>query len=227
MITRLLLTAIIAFTPTLSGNVEVPYTLRDGELKVFGHAIRSPEIKNIEGESFVSFSESPDKRWVVIGYDEPFEKTLVWLYDRKTKAAPAIVQAKRVGKHFGVDWHGDGVFAIFWGGMGYKTSQLFQVANPDVYAEVDDIIVYDHVGDIYARYAFDKDDNHFVFVGRAFHGRKAEEKYVIKLYVEDLFTASSSIEVRFGSNNITISYDGEKGPVTESYKSKIIENAKP
>lgn len=227
MIARLLLTAIIAFTPTLSGNVEVPYTLRDGELRVFDHVIRSKEIRNNEGESFVSFSESPNKRWVVIGYDEPFEKTYVWLYDRKTKSAPAVVRAKRAGKHFGVDWYGDAVFAIFWGGMGYKTSQLFQVGDPGVYFQINDVVFYDPVRDIYARYALDKDNNHFVFVGRAFHGPKTEEKYTIGLYVEDMLDAGSSIEVQFGSNNITISYDSEKGPVTESHRSKIIENAKP
>jgi hypothetical protein len=227
MMIRFLLTAIIAFTPTLSENIDVPYTLRDGELQVFGYVIRSKDIRNNESESFVSFSESPDKRWVVIGYDEPFDKTLVWLYDKKTKTAPTTVQAKRVGKHFGVEWHGDNVFAIFWAGMGYKASQLFQVTSPDVFIQLDDIIVYDQARDIYARYAFDKDYNHFVFVGRAFHRQYAEEKYLIKLYVEDLLSASSSIEVRFGSNNLTLTYESKKGPVTESYKSKIIENAKP
>lgn len=222
-----LLTAIIAVTPTLSGNIDVPYTLRDGELQVFGHVIRSEDIKNIEGESFVSFSESPNKRWVVIGYDEPFEKTLAWLYDRKTETAPTIVRAKRVGRHFGVEWYGDSVFAIFWAGMGYKTSQLFKVTNPDVFTALSDIVDYDPVRDIYAHYAFDKDFNHFVFVGQAFHGQCAEEKYPIRLYVEDVLTASSSIEVHFGSDNLTITYESEMGTVTESYKSRIIEYAKP
>ena len=137
------------------------------------------------------------------------------------------MQAKRVGKHFGVDWYGDAVFAISWAGMGYKTSQLFQVTNPGFNVQLSDIIAYDPARDLYAYYSFDKDDNHFVIVGRAFHEKYKEEKYLVRLYVEDVLTASSSIEVSFGSNNITIFYDGEKGPVAESYKSLIIENARP
>jgi hypothetical protein len=227
MMTRLLLISIIALTPALSGGGEIPYTLQDGVLQVFGHAIRSDEIRNIEDESFVSFSEAPNKRWVVIGYDEPFEKTLVWLYDRTTKVAPVVVKANRVGKHFGVDWYGDTVFAVFWAGMGYKTSQLFKVTKPDVFTQVTDLIVYNPGRDIYARYAFDKDDNHFVFVGRAFHKQYPEEKYLIKLSVEDLLTASDSIEVQFGSDSSIVTYEGEKGSITESHKSKLVKDAKP
>ncbi len=214
-------------TQTLSGNVDIPYTVHEGELHVLGFVLHSKEISGKEGEYYVSFKESPGRKWVVIGYDEPFEKTLIWLYDITGKAAPVPVKAKRVGKHFGVDWYGDTVFGVYWGGMGYKTSQLFSVNRPDVYTQIESIIDYDPIRDIYARYDFDKDFNHFVIVGRAFHPQTGEERFRIKLDVEDLETAIGSVEnVRFGSTNIIITYQSESGVVTETCGSKIVENAK-
>jgi uncharacterized protein len=225
---------------SLSGNVDIPFTIKKGELRVFGHVLTSKEISAKEDEYFVSFRESPDKRWVVIGYDEPFEKTLVWLYDRTRKAAPVLVKAKRVGKHFGVDWYGDSVFAIFWAGMGYKTSQLFKVDMPDVYTQVESIIDYDPTRDIYARFAFDT-DSIFVIVGRAFHAAgdnlnrangnaqadMGEEKFSVKMDREDTDITMMPVDnVQFGTNDITITYTSEKGIVTERHKSKIAENAK-
>lgn len=226
MISHLLLAVALAFTPTLSGNIDVPCELSSKELRVFGHVLRSPEIKNREGESFVSFSESPGKRWVVIGYDEPFEKTLVWLYDRATQAAPKAVRSPRLGKHFGVEWHGDDVFAVFWSGMGYKTSQLFRTANPDAGVQLSDLIVYDPVRDVYARYAAGAADRHFVIIGRAFHRGAAEEKFPIKLYVEDVLSIVGSLDIRFGGNSVSISYESKKGLVTETFPSKVAEQAR-
>lgn len=214
-------------TPTDPGAVDIPYTIRKGELQVLGHVLRSEEISAREDEYYVSFRESPGKRWVVIGYDEPFEKTLVWLYDGTSKAAPVPVKAQRVGKHFGVDWYGDSVFAVYWGGMGYKTSQLFSVTRPDVYTQIESIVEYDPARDIYARFDFDKEFNFYVIVGRALHPHAGEEKFPIKLYSEDLITAIGSIEnVRFGSNDITIKYQSKSGVVTETHRSKIVESAK-
>lgn len=216
-----------AETPTLSNNIDIPYTIRKGELQVLGHALRSEEITAKEDEYYVSFRESPNKRWVIIGYDEPFEKTLVWLYDRTTNTAPVSVKAKRVGKHFGVDWYGDSVFAVYWGGMGYKTSQLFSAARPAVYTQIESIVEYDPVRDLYARFDFDKQFNFYVIVGRAFHPQAGEEKFPVKLHSDDLITAIGSIEnVRFGGSGITIRYQSKSGVVTETHSSTIVERAR-
>ena len=206
---------------TLSGNIDIHYTIQKGELRVFGHVLTSKEISAKDNEYHVSFRESPDKRWVVIGYDEPFEKTLVWLYDSTSKAAPVPIMAKRVGKHFGVDWYGNSIFAVYFGGMGYKASQLFSVAKPDIFTQVESIIDYDPIRDIYTRFDFDKDFNFYVIVGRAFHANTIEEKFPVKLDTDDLVTAIGLInEVKLGSTDITIKYESEKGIVTERHKIK-------
>ncbi len=210
-----------------SGSVEVPFTIKSGELKVFGYVLTSKEISAKEDEYNVSFHESPDKRWVVIGYDEPFEKTLVWLYDRTSKTLPIPVKATRVGKHFGVDWYGNSVFAVYFGGMGYKTSQLFTVETPNKYIQVESIIKYDPVRDIYARLDFDKNFIFHLIVGRAFDKNAGEEKFPIQLDTDDLVDAISLIkEVKFGKADVAIAYERGKGVATDKHKSIIIENAK-
>lgn len=212
---------------TLSGNIAIPFTIQKGELRVFGHVLTSSEISANDDEYHVSFRESPNKRWVVIGYDEPFEKTLVWLYDRNSKAAPVPVMAKRVGKHFGVDWYGNSIFAVYFGGMGYKTSQLFSVATPETYAQVESVIDYDPVRDIYARFEFDKDFISYVIVGRAFHAKTVEEKFPVKLETDDLVDAMALIKnVTFGRADVIIRYESEKGIITNKHESIIVENAK-
>jgi hypothetical protein len=163
----------------------------------------------------------------VIAYDEPFEKTLVWLYDRTSKAPPVPVKAKRVGKHFGVDWYGSSVFAVYFGGMGYKTSQLFSVAKPDTYTQIESIIEYDPAKDIYTRFDFDKNFNFHLIVGRAFHKNAGEEKFPIQLDTDDLVDAISLIkEVKFGRADVTITYESGKSDIIEKHKSIIVENAK-
>jgi uncharacterized protein len=210
-----------------SGSVDIPYRIRAGELQVFGFTLRSKEISAKDDVYTVSFWESPGKRWVVIGYDEPFEKTLVWLYDRASKAAPVPVKALRVGMHFGVDWYGENVFAVYFGGMGYKTSQLFSVTRPDIYTQEESIVAYDPARDLYARFDFDKNFIFYITVGRAFHRETGEEKFPVKIETEDMTTAIENVEnVRFGSDDVTITYQGEKGAVTEKHKSKIVESAK-
>ncbi len=223
-----------------SDNADIPFTIKKGELRVFGHVLTSKEISAKEDEYYVSFHESPDKRWVVTGYDEPFEKTLVWLYDRTSKAPPVPVKAKRAGKHFGVDWYGSSVFAVYFGGMGYKTSQLFSVSKDDAYIQIESMIDYDPTRDIYARFAFDN-DSIFVIVGRAFHpggdiihrarghpqADHGEERFLVKMDRENTDVTMMPIDnVRFGIDDIIITYEGPKGKIIDRYRSKIVENAR-
>jgi len=137
------------------------------------------------------------------------------------------VKAKRGGKHFGVDWYGNSVFAVYFGGMGYKTSQLFSVTKPDTFSQIESVIDYDPVRDIYARFDFDNNIIFHVTVGRAFHRDVVEEKFPIQLDTEDLVDAIGLIkEVKFDRADVIITYETAKGVVTEKHKSKNVENAK-
>ena len=215
----------------LAGGEKSPYIVRKGELEAFGHVLRSKEIRALEGEGQynVGFAESPNKQWVMISYEEPFRTALVWLYDKTTKAPPQVIKAVRVGRHFGVEWYGDRVFSVFWAGMGYKTSQVFSVKDPDHFKQLNDIIEYDHKRDIYAVLDSDKHFSFFIVIGRVFHAQDQEERFPIKLYDKDLIIASGYIEnLEFHSSGFTVKYENVDGQaVTETFQSKLIEQAKP
>jgi len=227
--TLLILATIISFEVAFASEAKYPYTVSKGELKVLGHVLRSKDIRAIEGEYFVSFEESPNKQWVVISYDEPFERTVVWLYDKASKAAPQLVKAVRVGKHFGVDWYGDHVFSVFWTGMGYKTSQVFSVKQPNHYKQLNDIVAYDPGKDIYALLNPDKNFNFFIAIGRIFHTQEKEERFPIPLFDKDLTAAVGYVEdLKFTDKGFTVTYkNNDEKDVTGTFQSKLIENAKP
>ncbi len=191
--------------------------------------LRSEEIHAVEGEYFVSFEESPNKQWVLVSYDEPFERTVVWLYDKTKKSVPQVVKAVRVGKHFGVEWYGNRVFSVFWAGMGYKTSQVFGVDHPDQYKVLNDIVEYDPIRDIYAVLDSDKNFNFSITIGRVFHAKEREERFRIKLYREDLAGARGYIEkLKFSSKGFSVTFKNEQEKdVTQTFQSKVIENARP
>ena len=227
----LIVAAIIASKPRVAGSEKYLYSVRKGELEAFGHLLRSKEISAIEGEGqyYVGFKESPNKQWVVISYDEPFKRTLVWLYDKTTKAPPQLVNAVRGGRNFGVEWYGNRVFSVFRAGIGYKTSQVFSVENPEHFRQLDDIIEYEPERDVYARLDSDKHFNFFIVIGHVFHTQDQGERFPIKLYDKDLIIASGYIEnLEFRSNGFTVTYKNVDGrDVTETFQSKLIENAKP
>jgi hypothetical protein len=225
----LILATVITVESAFASDAKFPSRVRKGEITVFGYTLRSKEIRAIKGEYFVSFDVSPNKRWVVILYDEPFDNVAVWLYDKTTKAAPKFLKAKRFGRHIGVEWYGDDVFAIFGAGMGYQTSRLFRVENVDQYKDVDDIVVYDAERDIYALLNPDKKFNYFIVVGRAFHTEVMEERFLIPLYDKDLTGAIDYVEkLIFTDTEFTVTYKNkDEKEITETFKSKLIENAKP
>lgn len=227
----LIIAVTIAVEAPFAGGEKFPYSVRKGELEAFGHVLRSKEISAIEGEGqyYVRFEESPNKQWVVISYDEPFRRTLVWLYDKTTKVPPQLVKAVRGGRHFGVEWYGSRVFSVFWVGMGYKTSHVSSVEAPDHFKQLSDIIEYDPKRDVYALLGRDKHFNFFIVIGRVFHAQDQEERFPIKLYDKDLIIASGYIEnLKFHSKGFAVTYKNvDAQDVTETFQSKLIESAKP
>jgi hypothetical protein len=208
-------------------KMKYPYTVHKGEISVLGYTLHSEEITATKNNNYVSFTESPNKRWLLIVYDEPFERGIAWLYDKTTKAPPRLVKTARFGRHFGAEWYGDRVFAIWGGGMGYKTSRLFSVDDLDHYKELDDIIAYDPERDIYALLDM-KEFKFFIVIGRAFHPEK-EERFLIPIYSKYVPDSMDSIKIlKFIDHGFTIKYKNKNEKiVTETVKTKIIENAKP
>lgn len=223
------LVATIAVVSAFASEANYPYTVHKGEITVFGHRLLSNEIRAVEGEYFVSFVESPNKRLILITYDEPFEREAVWLYDKTTKVPPQPIKTDRPGKHFGAEWYGNRVFAIFGAGMGYKASRLIRADDLNHYKEVSDIVAYDPERDVYALLNSDKEFNYFIVVGRAFHDERNEERYPIPLYDQDLTGATGYVEnLVFTSKGITVTYKNkDEKTITQTFQSRIVENAKP
>ncbi len=93
----LLVPVLILCVESAYASEEKPsYTVRKGELTVFGHTLKSDEIGATEDNYCVSIKESPNKRWSLITYDEPFARGAVWLYDNISKTAPQIVTNYKV-----------------------------------------------------------------------------------------------------------------------------------
>jgi hypothetical protein len=226
---RILFVLIIAISVGVSfaSEREYPYTVHKGEIVVFGYALHSKEITAAKDRFYVSFEESPSKRWIIIVYDEPFERGVAWLYDKTTKTEPRLVKTVRIGRHFGAEWYSDRVFAIYGGGMGYKTSRLFRVEDPNNYRELDDIVAYEPERDIYALLDM-KEFKFFIVIGRTFHPEK-EKRFLIPIYCKYVSERMGSIKnLKFTNKGFTVKYKNEKEKiVTEKFQTNIIENAKP
>jgi len=234
LIHRLLIIAIIIIPigTTVADETKYPYSVRKGELTVFGHTLHSKEIQSTEeGQHYVSFVEAPNKQRVLVLYDEPFERGAAWLYDKTKKTAPQPVGTVRLGRHFGAEWYGSNVFAIFGAGMGYKGYRLFRVEQLKRYKEVHDIVEYSPEKDIYALLLRDSEFKYFIVVGRAFHAEEKEERFPIQINDEDLVTADTGGYIKnfeFNNRGFAVTYENKKGKdTTEMFQSKVIENAKP
>ncbi|HEY0664516.1 MAG TPA: hypothetical protein VGD24_00430 [Gallionella sp.] len=224
--------AVITVRPAVADETQYPYSIRKGEITVFGHTLNSKEIRSTEeDQNYVSFIESPNKQRILILYDEPFERGAAWLYDKTTKTTPQPVGTVRLGRHFSAEWYGDNVFAIFGTGMGYKLSRLFRIEQLNRYKEVNDIVEYDPKRDIYASLLRDSEFKYFIVVGRAFHFEEKEERFPVQMNDEDLVTADTGgyiNNLEFSRRGFSISYENKKSKeVTETFQTRIIENAKP
>jgi len=209
-------------------KAKYPYTVHKGEIAILGYTLRSEEITAVKDRYTVSFDESPSRLWLlIVYYNELTEKGVAWLYDETSKVPPLLVKTARISRHSGTEWYGDHVFAISIGGMGWETSRLFRVEDPNNYKELDDIVAYDPERDIYALLDM-KEFKFFIVIGRAFHPEK-EERFLIPIYCKYVSERMDSLKsLKFTNKGFTVKYKNEKEKiVADTIQTNIIENAKP
>ncbi|MFQ5995008.1 MAG: hypothetical protein ACE5K1_07915 [Acidiferrobacterales bacterium] len=216
--------ALSAFSPpSVSSERDIEYKVLDGKLSVFGHVL-NPKYP-IPGDDYegrvIAFHASPNSKRIVIQSGYRVEVDL-WLYDTETKTRPIRIPSKP-GNHTTVNWHGNSVFEVFWGGMGYSMSQLFRVAAPQNGKRIDDMLLYDEQWDVYV--SFFTDDKAGIEVGRAFPERELKPEK-IKLDLEYTYVSDARFtidDVRIVGNKIVVTHtkaNGEK--VEEAFSSRFL-----
>ena len=220
---------ILSFLSSLSSDLwaeEIEYDVLDGKLTVFGYML-DPKypIPGADSEDrFITFRQSPNKKWIVIqsGYRI---KVDLWLYNNETKAKPVRI-ASQPGNHTAVNWYGSKVFEIFWGGMGYSMSQLFQVEDPQIGQQIDDMLLYDYRRDVYVSFFVDDSYSSGIEIGRAFYEPKLKpERFKLNLeytYVSDARFAIN--DVRIIRNRVAVTHTKMNGvKVVETFSARALQ----
>jgi hypothetical protein len=197
---------------------DIQYEVVGGKLVVFGHVLDPVyPVPGAEVESrVIAFHRSPDKKWIVIQSGYRIEVDL-WLYNTETKAKPVRI-ACQPGNHTTVNWHYSDVFEINWGGMGYDTSQLFQVGNPQTGKRVDGMLLYEPRRDVYVSFVIDDSLSSVIEVGRAFNEQKpALERFKLDLEYEYVSEARFAInDTRIVGNKLAVTHTRMNGDKVES-----------
>ena len=166
-------------------------------LHVFGHALvptRSLDLSDPATEEaiHVGIATSPSGRWSVIKLLNPSEESPwsyeFWLYDARTGARPVDLEVD-AGKNAGIVWHGDTVFEVEWGGMGYTASELLLATDPARRTRIDDMLLYDEERALYVSFFPDG-----VSVGRSFAPKAEPERFPLPLEYESAVDARMTIE---------------------------------
>lgn len=183
----------------------IPYVIEGKALHVFGHALeptRSPDLTDPATEEaiHVGIATSPNGRWSVIKFLNPSRESPwsydFWLYDAETGTRPIELEVD-TGRNAGIVWHGDTVFEVAWGGMGYTMSELLLAEDPARRTRVDDLLLYDEKSALYV--AFFRDG---VEVGRPFAPEADRERFPLPLEY------ASSVDARMTIDSVAI-----QGPV--------------
>lgn len=210
------------------------YQVVDGAVLVFGHRLETenplPKIGHCETCSAIGFVYSPDERWVMIISDVRFTDNDIWLYDTSTGAKPRRVVDKRRGKHLiETDWLSNRIFEIRWGGMGYTTSLLFDVANPGEGKALSDLLLYDVERDVYARFhnVANEYPGYMIEVGSAFSPAVPAERFAIALDMEYLSDWAFQIDsVEIDGAHLVVTYDTKaRGKVTDRFPARVLGGA--
>ena len=220
---------VLSILTSLSSDLwaaEIKYEVVGGKLAVFGYVLE-PKYP-IPGPDFegrvIAFHFSPDKKWLVIqsGYRV---KVDLWLYNTETKAKPVRI-ASQPGNHTTVNWHGCEVFEIFWGGMGYSVSQLFQVGDPQTGKQIDNLLIYDCQRDVYVSFLIDDSRSSGIEIGRIFFEQKLEpEKFKLNLEYTYVSDALSTIkDVNIIGNKVVVAHTKMNGKrIEESFSSRFLQ----
>ena len=86
-------------------------------------------------------------------------------------------------------WHGDSVFEVEWGGMGYTISELLLAEDPARRARVDDMLLYDEESAVYVSFF-----RNGVEVGRLFGPEADRERFPLPLEYTSAVDARMTIE---------------------------------
>ena len=175
----------------------IPYVIEGKALHVFGHALeptRSLDLSDpaTEESIHVGIATSPSGRWSVITFLNPSEEFPwsydFWLYDAETRAIPIALEVN-TGRNAGIVWHGDAVFEVAWGGMGYTSSVLLLAEDPARRARVDDMLLYDQERALYVSFFQDG-----VEVGRVFTPEVDQERFLLPLEYVSAVDARMTID---------------------------------
>ena len=175
----------------------IPYVIEGKALHVFGHALeptRSLDLSDPAAEEaiHVGIAPSPSGRWSVIKFLNPSEEFPwsydFWLYDAEAKSRPIEIGVD-AGRNAGVVWHGDSVFEVAWGGMGYTGSALFLAEEPARRARVDDMLLYDEERSLYVSFFRDG-----VEVGHLFAAKTERERFPLPLEYASAVDARMTID---------------------------------
>jgi hypothetical protein len=205
---------------------DIPYTVRDGALHVFGHVLRPKfEIKlatspEDDDTSTISFPRSDDGRWVVIEHSRDVNSIEFWLYDSHTGDRPARIPVGS-GRHGDVQWHGDEVFEIKFAGMGYTISEFVHVAQPEKPFHVSDLLYCDAAERVYVSFY-----NDGVEIGRLFEeDDQLKERFPINLeYVSVVDAVMTIEEVEIEGAVLIVAHSRKDGSVArESFLPRILQ----
>ncbi len=215
----------LVFAPGAVLAKDVEYQVVAGKLAVFGHVLdpKYPIPGDDDEGRVIAFHSSPNERWIVIQSGYRVEVDL-WLYDTQTKAKPVRI-ASQPGNHTRVSWHGNRVFGVSWGGMGYRMSELFQVEDPQRGKRIDDMLLYDEGRDIYVSFFIDHALGTGVELGRVFGGQgRKPERFRLNLEYTYASNARFAIEdATIAGNKIVVTHTRESGKkVRETFSSDFL-----
>ena len=205
---------------------EFEYEVVEGKLAVFGHVL-DPKYPipsaDFEGR-VIAFHISPDEKWIVIQSGSRIKVDL-WLYNTETKAKPVRI-VSQPGNHTTVCWHGSEVFEIFWGGMGYSKSQLFQVGDPQIGKQISDMLLYDRQHDVYVSFFIDDSLLSRIEIGRTFDKQKLKpQRFKINLEYTHVSDARFAIDhVKIIGNKVVVTHTKMNGDkVEEIFPSRFLQ----
>jgi len=174
-----------------ANQIECQFELHDGKIKIYDYLLE-PRYP-LGNEAVIACKNSPDGRWITIqaGYRLNVD---IWLYDSYTKTNPIKIDTEP-GNNVRVIFHGNKVFEVRWGGIGYRMSDFFQTDNTKAKVHIDDVLSYFDVLDIYVCFY-----ERGVKVGKVF-GKDSPEKFQVDF---DLTNDSSALSPLFVIDKVEI-----------------------
>ena len=178
-----LLLAFVTFSslsakPKVEGvPVKISYKFQGDKLSILGYSLEIHwEFDTPEEDkkySFPSFYGSPGGKWILITFPVGPDRSQLWLYDKLSKAAPALLNATGT-PGANVFWYEDKVVEFTYARMGFSRHTFLKLSENVAVAGLVDAIFYDVKKDIYLalRRDFARDTSYGLLeVGRLYGGK--------------------------------------------------------